>query len=125
MEAAFEDAMVAEYDTYVEVCSALPDPTDRHVLAAALKTRADTLVTENVKHFPVEVVSSFGIEIRTADSFIADTIELDAARAAAAIKRMRERFKKPEVTPNSLITSMDAQGLTLSVDALRGFTELL
>ncbi|MBR1208761.1 MULTISPECIES: hypothetical protein [unclassified Bradyrhizobium] len=34
-----------------------------------------------------------------ADTFPADTIALDEARAVAAIRRMRKRFKKPEMTP--------------------------
>jgi hypothetical protein len=39
METAFEEACVIEFDHFLPVCAALPDPNDQHVLAAAIKTR--------------------------------------------------------------------------------------
>jgi predicted nucleic acid-binding protein len=38
----------------------VPDPNDRHVLAAALHCKAHVLVTTNLKHFPKSVLSSHG-----------------------------------------------------------------
>jgi predicted nucleic acid-binding protein len=38
------------------------DPKDRHVLAAAVRAGADTLVTFNITDFPLESVESYGIE---------------------------------------------------------------
>ena len=54
------------------------------MLAAALKTKADVLVTDNVKHFPAERLAAFGLDVRTADAFIADTAMLDEGRAVPA-----------------------------------------
>ena len=45
MENAFADAMVDEFETFLPLCDGLPDPDDAHVLAAAMKTRAATIVT--------------------------------------------------------------------------------
>ena len=53
-----------------------------------------------------------------ADAFIADTIALDKARAVAAIRRMRERFKRPEMTPEELLLVMEAAGLIETVNIL-------
>ncbi|WEX75188.1 hypothetical protein PYH37_000560 [Sinorhizobium numidicum] len=38
MEAAFEEAMVADFDQFLSACDGLPDQNDAHVVAAALKT---------------------------------------------------------------------------------------
>jgi hypothetical protein len=116
MEKAFADAMVDEFDTFLPLCDGLPDPGDAHVLAAAMKTRAATIVTDNLKDFPEAILAKAGIEPRATDAFIADTIELDTGRAVAAIRRMRERFQWPEKTPDLLLLDMEAAGL---VDVLR------
>jgi hypothetical protein len=99
----------------------LPDPNDAHVLAAALKTQAATIVTDNLKHFPESFLVPLNIEARSTDDFIADAIALDTGRAVAAIKRMRARFKKPEKTAADLPLDMEAVGLTSTVDILRPF----
>ncbi len=119
MQEAFEDAEVLAYDAFLPTCSELPDHGDAHVLAAALKTRASTIVTENLADFPEEILAPLNIEARSADAFIADTIALDAGRAVAAIRKMRDRFDRPEKTAEQLLLDMEAAGLTETVDALR------
>ena len=119
METAFEEACVADFDDFLPACANLPDPGDHHVLAAALKTQAATIVTDNLKDFPEKVLATLDIEARSADDFIADTIALDTGRAVAAIRKMRERFKKPEKTPGILLLDMEAEGLFETVDILR------
>ena len=125
MEAAFEDAMVADFDNFLPVAADLPDPNDHHVVAAAAKTQSAMIVTENLKDFPAAVLSNLNMEAKSADAFIADTIALDEARAVAAIRRMRERFKKPEMTKAELLLVMEAAGLIETVDVLRPHVESL
>ena len=119
MEEAFEEATVAEYDGFLAVCRGLPDPNDAHVVAAALKTQAATIVTENLSDFPTEILSKLGLEVRCADHFIADTIALDTGRAVAAVRQMRLRFKNPAKKPSDLLLDMEANGLTETVDILK------
>lgn len=76
---------------------ALPDPGDNHVLAAAISTSASVIVTDNIKDFPVELLSPHGVEVRSTDDFIADRIELDPVEAILALKRRRERLKSPNL----------------------------
>jgi PIN domain len=119
IEAAFADAVVTDYDGLLCVCERLPDQKDAHILAAALKTQASVIVTENLKHFPERIISPLNLEARSADMFIADTIALDEGRAVSAIRRMRERFKTPAMSAEDLSLKMEADGLTETADALR------
>ena len=125
MEAAFEDAMVTDFDIFLPAAAGLPDPDDAHVVAAAIKTQAAMIVTENLKDFPAAILDTLDIEAKPADEFIADTIALDEGRAVAAIRRMRERFEKPEMTAEALLLSMEATGLVEAVNLLRPHVESL
>jgi predicted nucleic acid-binding protein len=119
MERAFAEATVTGYEELLSSFGALPDPNDAHVIAAALKTRASVIVTENLRHFPAPILKPLDLETKRADEFIADTIDLDIGRAVPVIRKMRERFKRPEKNAQALLLDMEASGLTHTVDSLR------
>ncbi|MCL2716193.1 MAG: PIN domain-containing protein [Alphaproteobacteria bacterium] len=48
MDAAAPDALVTGYEHFIPLLS-LPDPDDRHVLAAAIRAKASAIVTFNVQ----------------------------------------------------------------------------
>lgn len=121
MEDAFEEAMVSDFDRFLCTCGDLPDQNDAHVVAAALGTRADVIVTDNLKDFPPAVLGPLNLDVRSSDAFIADAVTLDPGKAVAAIQKMRLRFKRPEKTPAMLLLDMEASGLTETVDVLRPY----
>lgn len=118
MEAAFEEAMVEGHALLLPSATGLPDAGDHHVLAAALKTQTQTIVTENLRDFPAAILAPLGIEARSADDFIADTIALDTGRAIPAIRRMRQRFQRPAMTAETMLRDMEARGLVATVGVL-------
>lgn len=118
MEQAFPDAMVTDVEALLAAAGELPDGNDAHVVAAALKTQAQVIVTENLRDFPDPVLSRLNLEARTADDFIADTIALDLGRAVPAIRRMRERFAKPQITAERLLVDLEARGLMGTAEIL-------
>ena len=88
------------------------------MLGIDISSDRPVIVTENLKDFPADVLSNLNTAARSADVFIADTIALDEARAVAAIRRMRERFKRPEMTPEELLLVMEAAGLIETANLL-------
>lgn len=119
MHTAFEEATVEKYDKFLCVADGLPDANDAHVLAAALKTRAHILVTDNLKHFPADFLAPLNVEAFSTDQFLANTISLEPGKAVAAIRHMRLRFNKPEKEAKALFIDMEASGLFETVDVLR------
>ncbi|MFO1142006.1 MAG: PIN domain-containing protein [Amaricoccus sp.] len=75
LAAAWPEAMVPE-DADLEASLSLPDPGDRHVLAAAITGGAGTLVTLNRADFPTRTLARHGILLREPDGFL---VELDAS----------------------------------------------
>ena len=73
---AFPDALVENYESLTHTLT-LPDDKDKHVLAAAIKTNANLIVTHNLKDFPTDYLSSFGLSAKAPDDFITDTIDLN------------------------------------------------
>ncbi len=51
MNGAFPKAMVKSFNSLISSLE-LPDPDDRHVLAAAIKSEANLIITFNLKDFP-------------------------------------------------------------------------
>ena len=125
MERAFEEAAVTGYEELLSGLGELPDANDAHVIAAAVKTRASVIVTENLRDFPERVLKPLDLQAKRADEFIADTMDLDIGRAIPIVRHMRERLNSPERTPEALLLDLDASGLTHTVDSLRAHVQSL
>jgi predicted nucleic acid-binding protein len=110
MEEAIPDCLVSGYEHLIEGLQ-LPDPEDRHVLAAAIAGHADAIVTWNEKDFPREILDPFGIEIQTPDEFVLNQLMLEKVTALAALKRMRERLARPQYDAQALVALMEKRGL--------------
>ena len=103
----------------------LPDPDDRHVLAAAVAGHADCIVTANLRDFPVEIVSAYGIEVVDPDRFVINQWDLDPLVAMTAFKRMRARWKNPEATPENFARALEHGGLPATAQRIRDAAELI
>lgn len=123
MHQAFPEAFVEAHASVAALKFGLPDANDEHVLAAAVQTQAQAVVTENINDFPAAILGPFNIEARTADEFIADTIALDEGKAVAAIRTLRIRLKRPEMSAEDYLRSLEAHGLFVTASILGGHAE--
>jgi predicted nucleic acid-binding protein len=64
MNRAVRDCLVTGYESLVESLH-LPDPDDRHVLAAAIKSSAQVIVTTNLKDFPEAELQPWNVEVKS------------------------------------------------------------
>ena len=124
MDKAIPDALVTGYEP---LCAGLnlPDPDDRHVLAAAIKCSASVIVTFNLKDFPPDVLRPLEIEAVHPDNFIADLFDLDQASVLEAAQAQRASLKNPPHTARELLDRLLIQGLTQSVKLLSEYERLI
>ena len=73
MREAVPDCLVTGHEHLVQGLD-LPDPDDRHVLAAAIRANAQALVTFNLKDFPDHVLARYDIETKHPDEFVLDSL---------------------------------------------------
>lgn len=112
------DALVTGYEDLIPgLC--LPDPADRHVLAAAIRGRADVIVTMNLKDFPPEVLAPLGLEAQHPDEFILHLLDLAPGPVIAAAQAHRQSLKNPTKTVQEYLDALEHQGLTQTVSVLR------
>lgn len=95
MDRHAHDAKVEGYESYIQIIT-LPDQNDRHVVAAALKVRADAIVTYNLKDFPAKyLMDHFELEVIHPDDFFRYQFDLNAGLAVKAFQAQFKALKKP------------------------------
>lgn len=124
MDRAIPDACVSDYENLVTGLS-LPDPDDRHVLAAAIRCGAGVIVTFNLKDFPDQHLAPFGIEAQHPDEFVENLFHLDSAAVIAAAQRQRKQLKTPVMDVESFLSLLQRQGLRKSTQALGNYRAIL
>src|SRR6187551_94237 len=103
MAAAVRDWKVSGYEDLVDALK-LPDPDDRHVLAAAIKAKAQVIVTSNVRDFPSAELRRWDIDPKTPDEFVRDQISLDRSVVYASVQQIADSWLKP---PGSIDDVLD------------------
>jgi len=124
MNASALDALVTGYEALISNLE-LPDPDDRHVLAAAIRANAAIIVTFNEKDFPADYLLNFGIETQHPDDFITHLLDLSPGLVCQAAKRHRASLRNPPKTVQEYLDTLERQQLPKSVAVFRSFSDLL
>ncbi|HEY2909389.1 MAG TPA: PIN domain-containing protein [Gemmataceae bacterium] len=124
MNLSVPDCLIAGYEGLIDSLT-LPDPDDRHVLAAAIHVAAEVIVTFNLKDFPVEALAGHGVAAMHPDEFVAALVDIAPEAVCGAVKRQREGLRNPPKTAEELLATFESLGLVQTVARLRRFAELL
>lgn len=118
MNLAFPDANVTHFESFIDALT-LPDAKDRHVVAAAIKTKANVIVTINLKDFPADYLVQFNTEAQHPDEFISNLIYLNPKKAKQAFDNQVAALKKPPMSKEQVLESLRNCGLVKTVASLK------
>lgn len=105
MNESIRDVIVSGYERLIDVL-VLPDPDDRHVLAAAIRTRAQVIVTANHRDFPADVLESWDIEAKHPDDFLIDQLQVDATTMDRIIDDIARGWRDPDATATTVLDGL-------------------
>lgn len=124
MNANVPDCLVEGYEPLINGLS-LPDQDDRHVVAAAIKGQAESIITFNLKDFPAKELEPLGLTAIHPDEFLSDMFELDSSACVKAAQQQRSSLKKPPMTQEEFLACLQRQKLPSFVSRLKRFSLML
>jgi hypothetical protein len=119
MDESVPDGCVTGYQDLIAAL-ALPDPNDRHVLAAAIHCGANVIVTFNEADFPAEAIQKYGLRTRDPDAFIVDVDGTDPGALIDAARHDIAHYKNPPLTIDEYLDGLRAGGVPMTADRLAG-----
>ena len=111
------DANITGYEQRIPTLT-LPDPSDRHILAAAIQSGATVIVTSNLKDFPASALTLHGIIAQSPDAFICSLYNATPEDMLNLLREHRLALKNPPKTPEQYLE-------TLTQNALKQFVALI
>ncbi len=124
MNVHVRDGLVEGYESLIDQIE-LPDPGDRHVVAAAIVANANRIITFNLKDFPRPRLAAHKLEAQHPDAFVMDLFERDSEVIYAAVRKHRTSLKHPAKSVPEYLTIIERQGLSRTVAHLRSQSRLL
>lgn len=115
---AIEDSLVEDYEELIPNLT-LPDHDDRHVLAAAIKSEANLILTINLKDFPQQTLAAWNLTAKHPDAFTSELLQTDQEAVVAVVREIRGRRKRPPISAEDFLAQLERQGLKKFVVELR------
>lgn len=124
MNAHVPDCLVTGYEYLIDSLT-LPDPNDRHVLAAAIHAGAKVIVTFNLQDFPADALKHYKVDAQHADDLITSLLEVAHLIVCDAAARQRASLKNPPKSVEQYLATLEIQGLPKTVSHLRQWSDLI
>jgi predicted nucleic acid-binding protein len=103
----------------------LPDPDDRHVVAAAIAGQAEGIVTFNLKDFPDSELEQYELKAIHPDEFLSDMFEHNPSLAVLAAQRQRRSLRNPPMAVDEYLDCLLRQRLPGFVSKLKDYTSII
>ena len=97
----FPEAWVEDFEPLINAMT--KDPKDRHVLAAAVRSHSELIVTYNRRDFPKSSVEQFDIEVQGPSTFLRGLYDLEPG---LTVHKVHEQAKAIGITFQRLLLSL-------------------
>jgi hypothetical protein len=118
MELALPDAKITGFHHLIDDLY-LPDPDDRHVVAAAITANASHILTWNLRDFPSAVLQAHGLICKTPDAFLVSLHDQMPQPVVASLANARRNLSKSGISAREFVSVLREQGLTELARRLR------
>ena len=119
MRAAFPEALVPAAAVTRLERAMTNDTKDRHVLAAAVASPAEAVVTVNLRHFRREDCEPYDISVLHPDEFLVTLLDLDPSTVRAELSAQTAALTRPAVTFDELLSMLERAGVPDFVARIR------
>lgn len=109
MQVAFPEAMVTGYEDLVDAMG--NDQKDRHVLAAAVHSDCELIVTFDASGFAPDALAPHHLVAVHPDEFLLDQLDLYPGQVRRALERQAAATARPHLTALDLIDHFNQTGL--------------
>tara|TARA_Y100000815_G_scaffold255461_1_gene262350 strand:- start:551 stop:1069 length:519 start_codon:yes stop_codon:yes gene_type:complete len=118
MKAVLPEADVADYSPLIAKLE-LPDPDDRHVLAAAIAGKASVIVTWNLKDFPARHLLPHGVVSQSPDDFLSDLYAASRYALISSVGCARHNLCRTKPSVEVFLDTLQQGGLKKFSGVLR------
>ena len=118
MNAVLPEAVVKDHRPFIADLT-LPDPDDRHVLAAAIAGKASIIVTWNLKDFPAKNLLAHGVTSKSPDDFLTDLHAAFPEALVFSVRSARHSLRKTIPSVEAFVDALDQGGLKKFSGVLR------
>ena len=122
MNAAIPRALVTGYEPLIETLT-LPDSNDRHVLAAAIHSKASVIVTFNLRDFPKAALAPYNLIAQSPDDFLFDACTPFENDFLTMVRRHRSRLTNPPKSLEAYLATLSQNHMHRVVDYLSDHIE--
>ena len=119
MNDALPAATIGGYEALIPTVN-LPDPGDRHVVAAAVAAGASVILTWNLRDFPATELKKFGLRRETPDAFLADLYDTIPQLTIDSLANARSNLNKSRVSASDFIDILNNQKLSRLAKQMQG-----
>ena len=110
MDDALPEATVSGYEDLIPTVN-LPDPDDRHVVAAA--------ITWNLRDFPAKALAEHGLCSQTPDDFLAELYDQVPDLTVGSLANARRNLNKSSVSVSDFVNILNNQKLAQFAKRMR------